>query len=80
MLTLAREAGERGGSAPCVYNAANEVAVAAFLDGQLGFCDIARTVATVLGDDPWAGVASLAELEAVDHAARQRARQAIVHA
>ena len=33
MLALAREAGERGGTYPCAYNAANEVAVAAFLDG-----------------------------------------------
>ena len=35
MLRLAREAGEKGGTAPCVFNAANEVAVAAFLDGRL---------------------------------------------
>ena len=35
MLALAREAGERGGTYPCVYNAANEVAVAAFLEGRI---------------------------------------------
>ena len=35
MLALAREAGERGGTYPCAFNAANEVAVAAFLDGRL---------------------------------------------
>ncbi len=41
MLPLAREAGERGGTYPCAYNAANEVAVQAFLDGRIGFLDIA---------------------------------------
>src|SRR5947199_7870063 len=40
MLALAREAGERGGTAPCVFNAANEVAVAAFLGGRLSFLGI----------------------------------------
>ena len=37
LLGLARAAGERGGTAPCAYNAANEVAVAAFLEGRLAF-------------------------------------------
>ena len=41
---LAREAGERGGTYPCAFNAANEVAVAAFLDGRIRFLDIARLV------------------------------------
>src|SRR3954463_16828642 len=41
LLPLAREAGERGGTYPCAYNAANEVAVAAFLDGRIGFPEIA---------------------------------------
>ena len=40
MLALAREAGERGGTYPCAFNAANEVAVAAFLEGRIGFLDI----------------------------------------
>src|SRR6185295_18927090 len=44
MLPLAREAGERGGTYPCAYNAANEVAVEAFLDGRIGFLDIAVAV------------------------------------
>ena len=44
MLALAREAGERGGTFPCVFNAANEVAVAAFLDGRLPFLAIAEVV------------------------------------
>ena len=41
MLALAREAGEKGGTYPCAYNAANEVAVQAFLEGRIGFLDIA---------------------------------------
>jgi 1-deoxy-D-xylulose-5-phosphate reductoisomerase len=47
-VALARTAGERGGTAPAVYNAANEVAVDAFHDGRLRFPDIVSTVAHVL--------------------------------
>ena len=43
-LRLAYEAMERGGDAPCVVNAANEVAVEAFLDGRIGFCRIAEVI------------------------------------
>ncbi|MCD6638532.1 MAG: 1-deoxy-D-xylulose-5-phosphate reductoisomerase [Nocardioides sp.] len=49
-VRLAREAGERGGTAPAVYNAANEVAVDAFHDGRIRFTDIVTTIATVLRD------------------------------
>src|SRR4249919_3896287 len=48
LLALAREAGERGGTYPCAFNAANEVAVAAFLDGRLPFLGIAATVEEAL--------------------------------
>ena len=48
MLALAREAGERGGTYPCAFNAANEVAVAAFLDGRLPFLSIAEVVADAI--------------------------------
>ena len=48
LLALAREAGERGGTHPCAFNAANEVAVAAFLDGRLSFLGIAEVVADAL--------------------------------
>src|SRR5438876_6140559 len=44
LLRLARETGERGGTYPCAFNAANEVAVAAFLEGRLPFLGIAETV------------------------------------
>ncbi|WP_308645402.1 1-deoxy-D-xylulose-5-phosphate reductoisomerase [Nocardioides cavernae] len=47
-VRLAREAGERGGTAPAVYNAANEVAVDAFHDGRLRFPDIVATISRVL--------------------------------
>src|ERR687891_899365 len=53
MLGLARQAGERSGTYPCAYNAANEVAVAAFFEGRLPFLGIAdvveRALATVHG-------------------------------
>src|SRR5213082_592688 len=62
MLTLAREAGLRGGTYPCGFNAANEVAVAAFLDGRIGFLEIAETVERTL--DTVSG-ASAADLDAL---------------
>jgi 1-deoxy-D-xylulose-5-phosphate reductoisomerase len=55
-LGLARVAGEAGGSAPLVLNAANEVAVAGFLDGRCGFVDIPRLIGDAL--DAHAGVAA----------------------
>ena len=47
-VRLAREAGERGGTAPAVYNAANEVCVEAFRGGRLAFVDIVDTISAVL--------------------------------
>jgi 1-deoxy-D-xylulose-5-phosphate reductoisomerase len=49
-VRLAREAGERGGTAPAVYNAANEVCVEAFRTGRLAFVDIVDTVAAALNE------------------------------
>src|SRR5689334_8494630 len=49
LLALAREAGERGGTYPCAFNAANEVAVAAFLGGRIGFLDVAALMDDALG-------------------------------
>ena len=71
---LAREAAEAGGAAPAVLNAANEVAVAAFLDGKLAFTDIAVTVERTLQDYSAPQPASLDDVLAVDAEARQRAR------
>jgi 1-deoxy-D-xylulose-5-phosphate reductoisomerase len=49
-VSLARDAGRRGSTAPAVYNAANEVCVEAFRAGRLAFVDIVDTIAAVLGD------------------------------
>jgi 1-deoxy-D-xylulose-5-phosphate reductoisomerase len=71
MLALAREAGERGGTYPCAYNAANEVAVAAFLDRRIGFLDIAALVEDVLGRVDGAPARDLDELREADRRARE---------
>src|SRR5881227_1250959 len=62
MLALAREAGEKGGSYPCVFNAANEVAVAAFLEGRIPFLDIAALVTDALERADGAPARDLEEL------------------
>lgn len=72
-LGLARAAARTGGTAPAVFNAANEVAVAAFVEGRLGFTGIAELVAATLAACPSAEPASLAEVLAADAAARRTA-------
>ncbi|HTO85449.1 MAG TPA: 1-deoxy-D-xylulose-5-phosphate reductoisomerase, partial [Methylomirabilota bacterium] len=72
-LRLAREALQAGGTAPAVLNAANEVAVCAFLKGQIGFLDIAETVERTLEAIPVEPLASLDHLRQIDAAARERA-------
>jgi 1-deoxy-D-xylulose-5-phosphate reductoisomerase len=77
-LRLAIEAMAAGGRAPCVLNAANEVAVEAFLARRIGFGDIARIVAETLdalGSGPAA--ATLEDLNFIDHVARERATSTI---
>jgi 1-deoxy-D-xylulose-5-phosphate reductoisomerase len=71
LLRLAREAGERGGTRPCAFNAANEVAVAAFLDGKIGFLDIASLVEDALAGVDGAPARDLAELVEADAEARR---------
>jgi 1-deoxy-D-xylulose-5-phosphate reductoisomerase len=73
-LRLAREAGEAGGTAPCVLNAADEVAVEAFLAGELAFTGIPEVVAETLEELPPRQPAHFDELFAVDADARERAR------
>ena len=73
MLALAREAGEKGGAAPCVFNAANEVAVAAFLAGRLPFLAIAEVVGGALAAVGDESVRDLDDLIEVDRAARATA-------
>jgi 1-deoxy-D-xylulose-5-phosphate reductoisomerase len=74
-LRLAREAAEAGGSAPAVLNAANEVAVAAFLGGQLNFTDMARVIESVLQRHEVQQVMSLADALAADAWGRDAARR-----
>ncbi len=78
LLALAREAGERGGTYPCAFNAANEVAVAAFLEGALPFLGIAETVARVLEEVDGEPAGDVAQLVEADAAARRAARGVLV--
>jgi len=80
LLPLARAAGERGGTYPCAYNAANEVAVAAFLDGRIGFPEIADTVADALERVDGAPARDLDDLVAADGEARRIAERRLVPA
>src|SRR5580693_3820452 len=76
-VTLAREVGGAGGTAPAVYNAANEVCVDAFLGGRLRFPGIIDTVAQVVSEHDGSGqaVVTLEEVLAADGWARERARE-----
>ena len=71
-LRLALEAGRAGGTAPCVLNAADEVAVAAFLDGRIPFTGIAAAIERVLEEMPAAPIGHFDDLFAADAEARQR--------
>jgi 1-deoxy-D-xylulose-5-phosphate reductoisomerase len=75
LLRLAREAGERGGTHPCVYNAANEVAVEAFLDGRLPFLGIADAVEEALSLADGAPARDLDDLIEADAGARRTVEQ-----
>ena len=77
LLAHARRAGERGGTYPCVFNAANEVVVAAFLAGRLPFLGIAEVVAHALEAADGAPAHDLDELVAADAAARRHAEETL---
>ena len=76
-LKLAYEAMNAGGAAPCVLNAANEAAVAAFLDGQIKFIDIAKTVAHCLAQDFSDDLGNIENLLAQDAVTRRQAQEFI---
>src|SRR6185437_618165 len=78
-LRLAREALTLGGLAPVVLNAANEIAVAAFLARRIGFLDIARIVENVMVASGTLGapVESLQHVQAADLEARRKADEAV---
>ncbi|WP_280472496.1 1-deoxy-D-xylulose-5-phosphate reductoisomerase [Nocardia cyriacigeorgica] len=79
-VELARQAGTAGGCVTAVYNAANEVAVQAFLDGAIRFPEIVRTVglAVAAADDWRAEPTSLEEVLAADAWAREYARKLVL--
>ena len=76
-LKLAYEAMNAGGAAPCVLNAANEAAVAAFLDGQIKFTDIVKTVAHCLAQDFSDDLGNIENLLAQDAVTRRQAQEFI---
>ncbi len=71
-LRLALESGKTGGTAPCVLNAADEVAVAAFLEGRIEFTAIAAAIERVLEEMPAQPVTHFDDLFACDEEARRR--------
>jgi len=74
-LRLAYEALKRGGNAPAILNAANEVAVEAFLDERLAFTRIPEVIEQTLSSVPWEEIATLEDVLSADAAGREAARQ-----
>jgi 1-deoxy-D-xylulose-5-phosphate reductoisomerase len=79
-LRLAFDALRAGGTAPAVLNAANEVAVGAFLAGRIGFLEIASTVAATLDAHPRTAADTLDGLLDADRWAREHAGRQVAHA
>ena len=77
LLAHARKAGEQGGTYPCAFNAANEVAVAAFLDRRLPFLGIAAAVAETLAEVGGAPARDLDDLIEADATARRLAERGV---
>lgn len=78
-LQLAYEAVKAGGSSPIALNAADEVAVAAFLKREIGFADIPRIVAQTIDETERRNPESIEEVLAMDAQARELARQKLSH-
>jgi 1-deoxy-D-xylulose-5-phosphate reductoisomerase len=76
-LDLALQAARAGGTAPCILNAANEVAVYAFLDGRLAFTGIADVIAATLDQMPGGPVRAFESLFEADRAARELAAEQV---
>ena len=74
-INMAYTCGKRGGSAPIVMNAANEVVVAAFLEEKIRFVDIVPLVEECVAKTPWQKVESLAQIHAIDAEARALATE-----
>jgi 1-deoxy-D-xylulose-5-phosphate reductoisomerase len=71
---LAKHALRQGGAMPCALNAADEIAVAAFLDGRLSFPGIAEAIEHVLDEMPGGPLGSIDDVLAADAEARRLAR------
>jgi 1-deoxy-D-xylulose-5-phosphate reductoisomerase len=76
-LRLALEAGAAGGTAPCVLNAADEIAVAAFLEERIPFTAIPAVIERVLEEMPAAPVTHFDDLFAADAEARERSQEQV---
>ena len=76
-IDIAFSAGRAGGSAPAVLNAADEVAVEAFLQGRLGFTGIARVVAETIDHVEWRELETVEDVVAADSEARSVAASLI---
>jgi 1-deoxy-D-xylulose-5-phosphate reductoisomerase len=76
-LRLAREAMKKGGAWPCALNAADEVAVAAFLERQIPFLGIAEVVESVLSRTPRARIEKMDDVLAADAEARRIAKEEV---
>ncbi len=76
-LRLALEAGRAGGTGPCALNAADEVAVAAFLDGRIPFASIPAAIEAVLEQMPAQPLTHFEDLFAVDEEARRRTEEQV---
>lgn len=74
-LAIALEALDRGGNAPCVMNGANEIAVARFLDGKIGFLQMTDVVAETMSQVPFAANPTMDDLYATDAEARKKATE-----
>lgn len=77
MLALAYRAAESGTGGPIVYNASNEAAVAAFLDGRIAFTDIARVVEDSLAAAAVGGAGTLEDILELDRGARRKAEESV---
>jgi 1-deoxy-D-xylulose-5-phosphate reductoisomerase len=79
-LALGREALEKGGALGCALNAADEIAVEAFLESRLRFSRIPRVIEEVMSQTPTVGLNSLDDVIECDQRSRQRAREIVAKA
>jgi 1-deoxy-D-xylulose-5-phosphate reductoisomerase len=77
LLAIARRAGELGGTYPCAFNAANEVAVHAFLEGRLPFLAISEVVEAAISEADGAAARDLDDLVEADAEARRLAERSL---